>query len=157
MAGLKLVICYSFFYSLGNHCGVFFFPLMLGNCSLLLAMIFKRAWSTCFPIVIQFYYLLQAFFTDTYMQNHPDDHDRIEVLKHLIALQVNSLWQSWIRITFLWDSHSDKHPTPTRSLCWQMESASMGRKQRSSWSPSTIVWLHASKTFGRKWRSITAS
>uniref|UniRef100_A0A3P9HZU8 Dedicator of cytokinesis 5 n=1 Tax=Oryzias latipes TaxID=8090 RepID=A0A3P9HZU8_ORYLA len=30
----------------------------------------------------------KAFFTDTYMQNHPDDHDRIEVLKHLIALQI---------------------------------------------------------------------
>lgn len=31
---------------------------------------------------------LQAFFTDTYMQEHPDDLESIEVLKHLIALQV---------------------------------------------------------------------
>lgn len=34
---------------------------------------------------------LQAFFTDTYMHEHPEDHERIEVLKHLIALQVNLL------------------------------------------------------------------
>lgn len=32
----------------------------------------------------------QAFFTDTYIQEHPGDHERIEALKHLIALQVNS-------------------------------------------------------------------
>lgn len=31
---------------------------------------------------------LQAFFTDTYMHEHPDDLESIEVLKHLIALQV---------------------------------------------------------------------
>uniref|UniRef100_A0A7N8WY97 Dedicator of cytokinesis 5 n=1 Tax=Mastacembelus armatus TaxID=205130 RepID=A0A7N8WY97_9TELE len=30
----------------------------------------------------------KAFFTDTYIQKHPEDHKRIEVLKHLIALQV---------------------------------------------------------------------
>ncbi|KAG7491049.1 hypothetical protein JOB18_047986 [Solea senegalensis] len=30
----------------------------------------------------------KAFFTDTYMHEHPEDHGRIEVLKHLIALQV---------------------------------------------------------------------
>ncbi|KAM9359964.1 dedicator of cytokinesis protein 5 isoform 1-T1 [Symphorus nematophorus] len=30
----------------------------------------------------------KAFFTDTYMQEHPEDHERIEVLKHLIALQI---------------------------------------------------------------------
>uniref|UniRef100_A0A3P8SEF6 Dedicator of cytokinesis 5 n=1 Tax=Amphiprion percula TaxID=161767 RepID=A0A3P8SEF6_AMPPE len=30
----------------------------------------------------------KAFFTDTYIQEHPDDHERIEVLKHLIALQI---------------------------------------------------------------------
>uniref|UniRef100_A0A672HBE9 Dedicator of cytokinesis 5 n=1 Tax=Salarias fasciatus TaxID=181472 RepID=A0A672HBE9_SALFA len=30
----------------------------------------------------------KAFFTDTYIQEHPADHDRIEVLKHLIALQI---------------------------------------------------------------------
>uniref|UniRef100_A0A7N6A584 Dedicator of cytokinesis 5 n=1 Tax=Anabas testudineus TaxID=64144 RepID=A0A7N6A584_ANATE len=30
----------------------------------------------------------KAFFTDTYMQQHPEDHKRIEVLKHLIALQI---------------------------------------------------------------------
>ncbi|XP_066570294.1 dedicator of cytokinesis protein 5 [Amia ocellicauda] len=30
----------------------------------------------------------KAFFTDTYMQEHPQDLERIEVLKHLIALQI---------------------------------------------------------------------
>uniref|UniRef100_A0A667Y673 Dedicator of cytokinesis 5 n=1 Tax=Myripristis murdjan TaxID=586833 RepID=A0A667Y673_9TELE len=30
----------------------------------------------------------KAFFTDTYMHEHPEDHERIEVLKHLIALQI---------------------------------------------------------------------
>uniref|UniRef100_A0A8C9ZKA0 Dedicator of cytokinesis 5 n=1 Tax=Sander lucioperca TaxID=283035 RepID=A0A8C9ZKA0_SANLU len=30
----------------------------------------------------------KAFFTDTYIQNHPEDHERIEVLKQLIALQI---------------------------------------------------------------------
>uniref|UniRef100_A0A3B5AFA0 Dedicator of cytokinesis 5 n=1 Tax=Stegastes partitus TaxID=144197 RepID=A0A3B5AFA0_9TELE len=30
----------------------------------------------------------KAFFTDTYIHEHPDDHERIEVLKHLIALQI---------------------------------------------------------------------
>uniref|UniRef100_A0A3B4BMB5 Uncharacterized protein n=1 Tax=Periophthalmus magnuspinnatus TaxID=409849 RepID=A0A3B4BMB5_9GOBI len=30
----------------------------------------------------------KAFFTDTYIQQHPEDHERIEVLKHLIALQM---------------------------------------------------------------------
>eukprot|EP00064_Thunnus_orientalis_P009322 superscaffoldBa00001176_g9345 len=30
----------------------------------------------------------KAFFTDTYSQEHPEDHERIEVLKHLIALQI---------------------------------------------------------------------
>nr|XP_046242635.1 dedicator of cytokinesis protein 5 isoform X3 [Scatophagus argus] len=30
----------------------------------------------------------KAFFTDTYIQEHPEDHERIEVLKHLIALQI---------------------------------------------------------------------
>ncbi|KAG7241416.1 hypothetical protein INR49_025616 [Caranx melampygus] len=30
----------------------------------------------------------KAFFTDTYIQEHPQDHERIEVLKHLIALQI---------------------------------------------------------------------
>lgn len=30
----------------------------------------------------------QAFFTDAYIQEHPEDQERIEVLKHLIALQV---------------------------------------------------------------------
>ncbi|TKS79108.1 Dedicator of cytokinesis protein 5 [Collichthys lucidus] len=30
----------------------------------------------------------KAFFTETYMQEHPEDHERIEVLKHLIALQI---------------------------------------------------------------------
>lgn len=33
---------------------------------------------------------LQAFFIDTYIQEHPEDHERIEVLKQLIALQVTS-------------------------------------------------------------------
>ncbi|KAM6954210.1 dedicator of cytokinesis protein 5 [Aplochiton taeniatus] len=30
----------------------------------------------------------KAFFIDTYLQTHPEDHERIEVLKHLIALQI---------------------------------------------------------------------
>ncbi|XP_071389833.1 dedicator of cytokinesis protein 5 isoform X1 [Centroberyx affinis] len=30
----------------------------------------------------------KAFFTDTYIHEHPEDHERIEVLKHLIALQI---------------------------------------------------------------------
>ncbi|XP_030630565.1 dedicator of cytokinesis protein 5 [Chanos chanos] len=30
----------------------------------------------------------KAFFTEDYMQKHPEDHERIEVLKHLIALQI---------------------------------------------------------------------
>ncbi|KAL0979453.1 hypothetical protein UPYG_G00185280 [Umbra pygmaea] len=30
----------------------------------------------------------KAFFTDTYLQTHPEDFEHIEVLKHLIALQV---------------------------------------------------------------------
>ncbi|XP_035514057.1 dedicator of cytokinesis protein 5 [Morone saxatilis] len=30
----------------------------------------------------------KAFFTDTYIQEHPEDHECIEVLKHLIALQI---------------------------------------------------------------------
>ncbi|XP_038560596.1 dedicator of cytokinesis protein 5 isoform X2 [Micropterus salmoides] len=30
----------------------------------------------------------KAFFTDTYIQEHPEDHERIEILKHLIALQI---------------------------------------------------------------------
>uniref|UniRef100_A0AAR2JXQ2 Dedicator of cytokinesis 5 n=1 Tax=Pygocentrus nattereri TaxID=42514 RepID=A0AAR2JXQ2_PYGNA len=30
----------------------------------------------------------KAFFTEAYMQQHPDDLERIEVLKHLIALQI---------------------------------------------------------------------
>ncbi|KAA8592767.1 hypothetical protein FQN60_018222, partial [Etheostoma spectabile] len=30
----------------------------------------------------------KAFFTDTYIRNHPEDHERIEVLKQLIALQI---------------------------------------------------------------------
>ncbi|XP_070820794.1 dedicator of cytokinesis protein 5 isoform X2 [Chaetodon trifascialis] len=30
----------------------------------------------------------KAFFTDAYIQEHPEDHERIEVLKHLIALQI---------------------------------------------------------------------
>uniref|UniRef100_A0A671X9T0 Dedicator of cytokinesis 5 n=1 Tax=Sparus aurata TaxID=8175 RepID=A0A671X9T0_SPAAU len=30
----------------------------------------------------------KAFFTDTYIQEHPEDHERIEVLKQLIALQI---------------------------------------------------------------------
>ncbi|XP_067377259.1 dedicator of cytokinesis protein 5 isoform X2 [Channa argus] len=30
----------------------------------------------------------KAFFTDTYIQKHPEDHQRIEVLKRLIALQI---------------------------------------------------------------------
>uniref|UniRef100_A0A8D3E0M2 Dedicator of cytokinesis 5 n=1 Tax=Scophthalmus maximus TaxID=52904 RepID=A0A8D3E0M2_SCOMX len=30
----------------------------------------------------------KAFFTDSYIQEHPEDHERIEVLKHLIALQI---------------------------------------------------------------------
>lgn len=30
----------------------------------------------------------KAFFNDTYIQQHPEDHERIEVLKHLIALQM---------------------------------------------------------------------
>lgn len=30
----------------------------------------------------------QAFFTDAYVQEHPEDLERIEVLKQLIALQV---------------------------------------------------------------------
>ena len=31
---------------------------------------------------------LKAFFTDTYIHEHPEDLESIEVLKHLIALQV---------------------------------------------------------------------
>uniref|UniRef100_A0A665TYQ9 Dedicator of cytokinesis 5 n=1 Tax=Echeneis naucrates TaxID=173247 RepID=A0A665TYQ9_ECHNA len=30
----------------------------------------------------------KAFFTDAYIQEHPQDHEHIEVLKHLIALQI---------------------------------------------------------------------
>ncbi|XP_062418433.1 dedicator of cytokinesis protein 5 isoform X1 [Pungitius pungitius] len=30
----------------------------------------------------------KAFFTETYIQGHPEDHERIEVLKQLIALQI---------------------------------------------------------------------
>lgn len=33
----------------------------------------------------------QAFFTDSYIQEHPEDQERIELLKHLIALQVKPL------------------------------------------------------------------
>lgn len=32
----------------------------------------------------------QAFFTSTYVQEHPEDLERIELLKHLIALQVSA-------------------------------------------------------------------
>lgn len=32
---------------------------------------------------------LKAFFTDTYIQKHPEDQQRIGALKHLIALQVS--------------------------------------------------------------------
>lgn len=30
----------------------------------------------------------QAFFTEKYIQEHPEDQDKIELLKQLIALQV---------------------------------------------------------------------
>lgn len=30
----------------------------------------------------------QAFFTEKYLQEHPEDQDKIELLKQLIALQV---------------------------------------------------------------------
>uniref|UniRef100_A0A1A8G425 Dedicator of cytokinesis 5 n=1 Tax=Nothobranchius korthausae TaxID=1143690 RepID=A0A1A8G425_9TELE len=39
----------------------------------------------------------KAFFTDTYIQDHPGDHERIEALKHLIALQI-PLLEEGIRI-----------------------------------------------------------
>ncbi|MEQ2269505.1 Dedicator of cytokinesis protein 5, partial [Xenotaenia resolanae] len=39
----------------------------------------------------------KAFFTDTYIQEHPGDHERIEVLKHLTALQI-PLLEDGIRI-----------------------------------------------------------
>ncbi|XP_037536633.1 dedicator of cytokinesis protein 5 [Nematolebias whitei] len=39
----------------------------------------------------------KAFFTDTYIQEHPGDHERIEALKHLIALQI-PLLEEGIRI-----------------------------------------------------------
>ncbi|KAM4577944.1 dedicator of cytokinesis protein 5 [Fundulus diaphanus] len=39
----------------------------------------------------------KAFFTDTYIQQHPGDHERIEVLKQLIALQI-PLLEDGIRI-----------------------------------------------------------
>jgi len=35
---------------------------------------------------------LQAFFTEKYLQEHPEDQDKIELLKQLIALQV-SYWE----------------------------------------------------------------
>uniref|UniRef100_A0A8C6MCI1 Dedicator of cytokinesis 5 n=1 Tax=Nothobranchius furzeri TaxID=105023 RepID=A0A8C6MCI1_NOTFU len=39
----------------------------------------------------------KAFFTDTYIQDHPGDHELIEALKHLIALQI-PLLEEGIRI-----------------------------------------------------------
>uniref|UniRef100_A0A3Q3AJ62 Dedicator of cytokinesis 5 n=1 Tax=Kryptolebias marmoratus TaxID=37003 RepID=A0A3Q3AJ62_KRYMA len=39
----------------------------------------------------------KAFFTDTYIQEHPGDYERIEALKHLIALQI-PLLEEGIRI-----------------------------------------------------------
>lgn len=54
--------------------------LFLGSCSYILKQTAQL--SSCFPP-------LQAFFTDTYIQEHPEDHERIEVLKQLIALQVS--------------------------------------------------------------------
>uniref|UniRef100_A0A3Q2E7W2 Dedicator of cytokinesis 5 n=1 Tax=Cyprinodon variegatus TaxID=28743 RepID=A0A3Q2E7W2_CYPVA len=51
----------------------------------------------------------KAFFTDTYIQEHPEDHDRIEVLKQLIALQI-PLLEDGIRI------HGEKATEQLRPL-----------------------------------------
>lgn len=98
----------------------------------------------------------QAFFTDTYIQEHPEDQECIEVLKHLIALQVTPspplLWtppDSCARSVTL--------AFPCRSHCWRRELVSMGRRRRSSWSRYTTAWSHVSRTSGRKSRNIMAS
>lgn len=50
----------------------------------------------------------QAFFTETYMKNNPEHLERIEVLKHLIALQVTLC----LRSVFCLQVHAciSKHP-----------------------------------------------
>ncbi|MEQ2205376.1 Dedicator of cytokinesis protein 5 [Xenoophorus captivus] len=78
----------------------------------------------------------KAFFTDTYIQEHPGDHERIEVLKHLTALQVN-LSTIFGEIPFflpLPDKcvHMSSFISIPRSLSWKMEFASTGRRRRSS-------------------------
>jgi hypothetical protein len=37
----------------------------------------------------------QAFFTDRYLQEHPEAHGQIEKLKDLIAWQVECLMAAW--------------------------------------------------------------
>lgn len=39
-------------------------------------------------VCVIFSLCFQAFFTEKYLQEHPEDQDKIELLKHLIALQV---------------------------------------------------------------------
>ncbi|TWW60672.1 Dedicator of cytokinesis protein 5 [Takifugu flavidus] len=51
----------------------------------------------------------KAFFTDAYIQEHPEDQERIEVLKHLIALQIPLLAEG-IRI------HGEKATEQLRPL-----------------------------------------
>lgn len=79
---------------------------------------------------------LQAFFTDTYMHEHPDDLESIEVLKHLIALQVNrnSLLavEPVLRHTVPAIRTEAPSSSPIRSLSWLMGSESTERNPLSS-------------------------
>lgn len=75
-----------------RSCGVLFTRERLCNAvaagSLLLAATFSNERAQHAAQSSPSFHLLQAFFTDTYIQEHPGDRERIGVLKQLIALQV---------------------------------------------------------------------
>uniref|UniRef100_A0A7N6BZU2 Dedicator of cytokinesis 5 n=1 Tax=Anabas testudineus TaxID=64144 RepID=A0A7N6BZU2_ANATE len=88
----------------------------------------------------------KAFFTDTYMQQHPEDHKRIEVLKHLIALQI-PLLADGIRI------HGEKTTEQLKPLhnrlvtCFQ----DLREKVEKHYGVITLVCCQPQTQFNARW------
>lgn len=77
---------------------------------------------------------MQAFFQESYMQEHPEEGVNIEKLKDLIAWQVTgaaSVWQGQLPLVSPIPPHPrEPHKSlfSRRSRCWQRASGSMGRR-----------------------------
>ncbi|XP_034025433.1 LOW QUALITY PROTEIN: dedicator of cytokinesis protein 5-like [Thalassophryne amazonica] len=81
----------------------------------------------------------KAFFTDTYIQEHPEDQGQIEVLKHLIALQIPLLAEG-IRV------HGEKTTEQLKPLSQRLVTCFKGPSCKSRECTCGVITLPCSLT-----------